>query len=244
MQELEIQDRDSAYLIADLPADERPREKLLQHGSGILSLTELLAIILKTGPRGCSTIELARQLLDTFDRDLNQLAGATPTELAAIKGIGPAKAAELRACFEIASRLKEHAAPHRPILSEPADAAEYFRDRFRGKKQEELHVVLLTPKNHVIRDHLVTVGLVDRSQVHAREVFRPAIQHAASKLLLAHNHPSGDPTPSKADIACTRELVQAGKILRIEVVDHVIVGTRTRERPREYHSLREAGHID
>ena len=232
----EINER--SYLIADLADDDKPRERLWKFGCESLSNIELLGIILRNGRPGMSTLDLARNLLRNFDNNLSKMAGASPKELTKIKGIGPAKAAELKATFALAARLAREMGPVAIKLSTPESVADYFREVYRGKKQEELRSVLLDTKNNLIKDELITVGLLDRSQVHAREVFRSAIEHSAAKLVLAHNHPSGDPTPSKADITCTRELIRAGKIIGIEVVDHIIIGKKTVDRPYDYYSMR------
>ena len=228
-----------SYLISALPLHERPRERLLAKGSDALSDVELLAIILRTGAQGKSTLDLAKQLLHRFDGNLSELAAASPAELSEIKGIGRAKAAELKATFALASRLASEFIAENKKIDSPTDAATYLRELFRGKKQEELRIVLLNTKNVVIRDELITIGLLDRSQAHAREVFRAAIQYSASKLILAHNHPSGDPAPSKKDISCTNELIAAGKIVGIEILDHIIVGTKTNRRNKDFFSFQE-----
>ena len=232
----EIKER--SYLIADLADDDKPRERLWKFGCESLSNIELLGIILRNGRPGMSTLDLARNLLHQFDNNLSKMAEASPKELTKIKGIGPAKAAELKATFALAARLARELGPVATKLSTPESVADYFREIYRGKKQEELRSVLLDTKNNLIKDDIITVGLLDRSQVHAREVFRSAIEHSAAKLVLAHNHPSGDPTPSKADITCTRELINAGKIIGIEVVDHIIIGKKTVDRPHDYYSMR------
>ena len=233
------ENKDKHYLISELPLHERPRERLLAKGADALSDIELLAIILRTGPKGKSTLDLARQLLQQFDGSLSEMASASPAELSRLKGIGRTKAAELKATFALASRLALDIITENQKVSTPNDAATYFRERFRGKRQEELRILLLNTKNIVIRDELVTVGLLDSSQVHAREVFRSAIHYSASKLILVHNHPSGDPAPSDKDVLCTQELIAAGKIVGIEVVDHIIMGTRTKDRNKDFFSFRE-----
>lgn len=237
------QRREVSYLIADLPAHERPRERLLRVGAESLSDQELLAIILRSGPAGSSTLDLARELLSLFHHSLGELAAATPTELAQVKGIGPAKASELKATFALAARLATQAGPERARVGTPEQAADYLRESFRGKKQEELRALLLDNKNGLVRDELLTVGLLDRNQAHAREVFRPAIRHGAAKLILAHNHPSGDPRPSTQDIDCTRELMQASKVVGIELVDHLVLGDRDASTGCDYYSFRENGHF-
>ena len=159
-------------LIAEMPGHERPRERLARHGVEALSDTELLAIVLRSGSRGCSVIELAREVMAAFDGDLATLAGAALSELRGIHGIGPAKATELRAAFALAQRLCSSVDRERPKIDGPLAAAELLRESLRHRRQEELHVLLLDTKHHLIRDDLVTVGLLDRSQIHAREVFR------------------------------------------------------------------------
>jgi DNA repair protein RadC len=227
------------YLISELPEHERPRERLLEKGAEALSEVELIAIILRTGPRGKSTLDLARDLLYHFNSNLTNLAAASPAALSQIKGIGKAKAAELKATFALASRLAANILKENKKISTPEDAVKYFREIFRGKNQEELRVLLLNTKNIVLREELVTIGLLDRSQAHAREVFRSAIQYSAAKIILAHNHPSGDPQPSEHDIECTKNLVTSGNIIGIEIVDHIIFGMRCQEHSKDFFSFRE-----
>lgn len=234
---------DARFLIADLPSDERPRERLQALGPEALRHAELIAILLRTGRAGRSAIDLAQDLLTLFDHDLGRLAAADFREIARVKGIGPAKATELCAAFHLAHRLAAHMTPERPSLGSPDRAADYLRPILRGKQQEELHALLLDTKNRLIKDALITLGLLDRSQAHPREVFRPAIQHAAAKLILAHNHPSGDPTPSAADRQITDTLVDAGRLIGIEVADHIVIGHRSADRPQDYYSFREHGLI-
>lgn len=230
-----------SYLIAEMPDHERPRERLLHHGPDALSDTELMAILLRTGGLGRSVLDVARELLISFEGKLARVASAAPSELQRIPGIGQAKAVELAAAFALARRLSSGIGAAHPRLESPGDVADLLREHFRGKQQEEFHVLLVDTKHTLIRDEQVTVGLLDRSQVHAREVFRRAIRESCSRIILSHNHPSGDPTPSAQDISCTKNLVSAGKIVGIEVLDHVIVGSRTDRRPRDFLSLREEG---
>ncbi len=232
------------YLISELPKNERPRERLLSCGCDALSNIELLAIILRTGPKGKSTLDLAKELLSHFKGNLVELSTASPTTLSTIRGIGKAKSAELKATFALASRMARQISLEKQKISDPEGGADFFREYFRGKKQEELHVLLLNTKNIIIHEELITKGLLDRSPIHAREIFRTAIQHSAAKMILAHNHPSGDPTPSKQDISSTKKLVQAGRIIGIEVVDHIIIGLKTAERESDFFSLCENGMMD
>ena len=193
----------SAYMIQDLPELERPRERLLNQGAEHASINDLLAILIRNGRPGRSTIDLARDLMQHFNGDLRQLAEADPAEYTAIKGIGMAKAAELKACFEIARRVSVAYYADQPLVNSPESVATFFRNKLQGKEQEELHCLLLSTKHRVIRSQMITTGLLNSSLGHPREIFRPAIRHGAACVVLAHNHPSGDPTPSRADINLT-----------------------------------------
>ncbi|OPZ25660.1 MAG: hypothetical protein BWZ02_02356 [Lentisphaerae bacterium ADurb.BinA184] len=228
-----------AHMIADMPPHERPRERLAVKGSDALKDEELIAILLRTGRAGRSALLLAQDLLARFEGRLDRVAAAGLAEIRGTPGIGPAKAVELYAAFSLARRLAAQPGDERVRLDSPATVAARLQERFRGLMQEEFHVLLLDTKNHLLRDECATVGLVDRSQVHAREVFRAAIRECCSRVLLAHNHPTGDPTPSPQDLACTRNLVAAGKVIGIEVLDHVIVGQPGPACPRGFVSLRE-----
>jgi len=142
---------------------------------------------------------------------------------------------------QIMDVFAQYVAEERPKLQAPADVAALMRPLLTGKRQEEFHVLLLDTKHRLIHDHIATVGLVDRSQIHSRSVFRAAIQHTCSRIILVHNHPSGDATPSNQDIACTRELVAAGKIVGIEILDHLVIGEKTVQKPKYWLSFREEG---
>ena len=237
-------DSDSAELpkccmIAEMPEHERPRERLALKGAAALKDEELIAILLRTGRTGRSVIHVAQDLLKRFENRLDRLASAGLAEIREVHGIGEAKAVELYAAFSLARRLATLPHDERPRLESPASVAAQLADAFHGVMQEEFHVLLLDTKNYLLRDERVTIGLVDRSQVHAREVFRSAIRESCSRILLAHNHPTGDPTPSPQDLACTRNLVAAGKIIGIDVLDHVIVGRPSATCLRGFISLRE-----
>jgi len=232
-------DSDKPYLIAEMPADERPRERLSRCGAESLSDSELLAILLRTGKTGRSVVDVARDVIGKFESNLSRLAEASITEIQQVPGIGKAKAIEIKSAFTLAKRLSNEEKTDVPRLESPHQVASLMREKFRGKQQEEFHVLLLDTKHGLLRDEVVTVGLVDRSQVHAREVFRNAIKESCSRIILCHNHPSGDPTPSEQDIQCTKNLTAAGEIIGIQVLDHVVIGQRTNQRPRDYLSLRE-----
>ena len=230
----------SGYLIADLPEHERPRERLLTHGDAALGDAELLAILLRTGTRNRSAVDLGRDLLARFAGRLAPLASASVTELATVRGVGRAKAVQIKAAFALAKRLQQAPGIEKPRIQGPDDVADLLREQCRGKPQEEFYVLQLDSRNYVLRHDCITIGLVDRTQVHAREIFRQAIKEGCSRLILAHNHPSGDPTPSPQDIECTRNLVQAGKVIGIEVMDHIVIGVSTAARPRDFLSFRES----
>lgn len=194
-----------------------------------LSDAELLALL--AGKAG------AKKLLARFG-GVAEIAAALPAEV--VEVVGERAAERVGAAFRLGSRvtaLREF----RHILDSPAAAAAYLRERWRGQMQEELRIFLLDVKNRIIREESVTMGLLDRSQAHPREVFRAAIRYGAARVLLAHNHPSGDPAPSQADLQLTRELTAAGKLIGIQVIDHVIVGTPSLDRPHDYYSFREQG---
>lgn len=212
-------------LIHEMSENERPRERLARLGASALSERELLALLLRSGPRGVSALALADEVLAHFRGRLSALASATAAELCTIRGIGPAKALELVGALELARRLAAETPERRPYVNSPMATADYMRGRFSRLDQEEFHVLLLDAKLQLLHEELVTLGLVDRSLAHAREVFRSAIRAGCSRVALCHNHPSGDPRPSPEDMRITAVLRAAGKIVDIEVVDHVIVGT-------------------
>jgi DNA repair protein RadC len=230
-----------ALLIREMAEQDRPRERLLRLGPEALKDEELLAIVIRIGRPGRSALDMARELLHRYQYNLALLAAAAPADLAKTSGIGMAKAAELKATFAIATRMAAQQLPEKTKLTTPDAAARFLREVFRGKKQEEVHVLVLDTKNRFVCAAQVTRGLLDQSALHAREVFRPAIEHGGAKLMLAHNHPSGDPTPSPQDVACTKALAEAGKLLGIELVDHLVIGLPTAGQLRDYFSFREHG---
>lgn len=225
------------YLIRELPEGERPREKLQRHGAGVLTEAELIAIFLRTGTKGRSAIDLAKDLLGRHS--LASLVSAPLEDLSQIKGIGPAKAIQLKAAFEVGRRL---ALPreHTPV-NDPATAASLVREQMRDLDREEFRVVLLNTKNNLIRVADISRGSLNASIVEPREVFKDAIAASAAGMILVHNHPSGDPTPSSEDIAITKRLVKAGELLNINVLDHIILGHRTETRLQDFTSLKELG---
>lgn len=202
---------------------DRPRERLWRLGSGALTASELLAILLGTGAAGDDALVLARRLLNRAGGTLRRLAARPPGELLQASGVGPAKAARLLAAFEVALRLDTETRPPTPRIGSPSDVLRIIGPTLRDLSVEEFHLLALDTRSRVLRDVLVTRGLLDSSLVHPREVFRAAIAEAAAGIILVHNHPSGDPTPSAEDRAVTRQLVAAGRLLDVPVHDHVIV---------------------
>ena len=220
--------------IKDLPTTERPRERLEHHGPEALSNTELLAITLRTGVGGQNVLELSNSLLAQHG-GLVGLARASFTELRATKGIGPVKVAQLKAALELGRRLLVTAPQARPQVRSPADAANLLMGEMGLLEQEHLRTLLLDTKNHVLGSPTIYVGSVNTSLIRVAEVFREAIRANCAGIIVAHNHPSGDPTPSPEDVAVTEQIVAAGKLLDIEVVDHLVIGHQ------RYVSLKERG---
>jgi DNA repair protein RadC len=209
--------------IREIPNDERPRERLLHYGADALSTAELLAILLRTGTEQRSAVGLADYLLHHFN-GLRGVAGATIEEMAQVHGIGPAKAAQIKAAIEFGRRLVAASPEERPKIRSPRDVYNLLGPTLRDERREHFVAVLLDTKGGVMRQRTVSVGDLSSSIVHPREVFAEAIRHSAASLIVAHNHPSGDPTPSPEDAAVTRRLVEAGELLGIEVLDHIVIG--------------------
>ncbi len=226
--------------IKDLPKNERPRERLAKLGADALSHAELIAILLRTGMTGFSAVQVAQQVLQKF-KSLDALSRASLEELKTVKGVGQDKAIALKAAFTLARLLVEESQGEAPLLDSPERIADHLREANRAYEVEQLQAVLLNTRRKLIRVELISHGLVDTILIHPREVFRSAIAANASALVLVHNHPSGDPTPSEADIRATRDLIRAGQLLKIEVLDHIILGRRTADNGRDYASLRELG---
>ena len=225
-------------LVRDLPADERPREKLLTAGAASLSNTELLAVLLRTGVKNDSALRVAEKVLALYkERGLAAITQMSAKELSSIKGVGMAKAATILAAVELGRRLALKAAEARTVVHGPADAASYVMPRFRFERREHFAVLLLNAKNHILALKTISVGTLTSSVVHPREVFQAAIEQSAASVILVHNHPSGDPAPSGEDLAVTRRMVEAGEIMDIPVLDHVIVGYD------KFISLKEEGMI-
>ena len=228
--------------IKDLPDAERPRERLAAHGAESLRNSELIAILLRTGTKGFSAMSVADQLLTRFGT-LDRLARATLADLRQVKGVGRDKAIALKSAFTLAHRMALEIHQETPLMDQPERVADLLREESRMYDVEHFQVLLLNTRRKLIRAEHVSQGTLDTVLVHPREVFKHAIMGNAAAVILAHNHPSGDPSPSDADIKVTRDLIRAGQLLRIEVVDHVIIGRRMEGRSKDYVSLRELGYF-
>ena len=212
-----------ALPVSALAEADRPRERLWSLGPVALTTAELLAIVLGTGGGGQDVLEVAATLLEVSEGSLRRLARRPGAELLRSPGIGPSKAGRLLAAFELGARCAREVRPPAPRIREPEDVFRLFGDRLRDLQVEEFRLLALDSQSQVLRDVLVTRGLLNSSLVHPREVFRPAIAEAAAGIIVVHNHPSGDPTPSAEDRAATKQLVSAGQLLDIPVYDHVII---------------------
>ncbi len=227
--------------IKDQPAGERPRERLAALGPGALSQAELIAILLRTGLKGASAVDIGKLLKSKYG-SLNSLARASLEELQTVKGIGPDKAVTLVAAFALARKMVEELRDEAPLLDTPEAIANLMREDNRLRKVETFQILLLNTRRRLVRVQPISQGTLDTILIHPRDVFKSAIAADAAAVVLIHNHPSGDPTPSEADIKVTRDLIRAGQLLRIEVLDHIILGSATQERTRDYVSLRDLGY--
>lgn len=212
--------------IKEWPESDRPREKLLEHGPESLSPAELLAIILRTGEAstGQSAVDHGRALMTLCENSFRTLADASVQELCTIKGIGPAKAAQIKAALEIARRFAQEELKRGDQFRSSTDIFNHYHEQLGSLKKEEFHVLLLDAKNRKIKDVRVSEGSLTSSLVHPREVFNPIIRESAAAVILIHNHPSGDPTPSQEDLHITRRLRDVGDIMGVRVLDHLIIG--------------------
>ncbi len=227
-------------LIKDLPDEERPRERLANLGADALRTSELIAILLRTGTKGMSAIHIAEQLVARYPK-LDELARAPLGDLSKTRGIGRDKAIALKSAFTLAQRMAREFRAEAPLIEGPQQVAETLREEYRQVTVESFKVLLRNSRNRLIRIETVSQGTVDTILIHPREVFRHAIAANATAVILAHNHPSGDPTPSAADLAATGDLVRAGQVLKIDVQDHVIIGARIEGQAHDYFSIRQSG---
>ncbi|MGI6392533.1 MAG: RadC family protein [Candidatus Izemoplasmatales bacterium] len=210
------------YLIKDLPKQERPRERLVKYGVSALSIQELIAIVIRTGSRSFSALDLAREIVG-LGGTLAELQDKTVTELAAIKGMGLAKAVTLLAAIELGRRVTDYHA-EREHIGSPTDVYQLLKGELTGLKQEVLYALYLDLKMNLIAAKKIYVGSLNQSLIHPREVFKYAVKHSAYQLILVHNHPSGDPAPSEEDIAITKKFIEIGELMQIRVADHIVVG--------------------
>ena len=211
-------------------------------GVDALRDAELVAILLRTGLPGRSVVQVADELVSKFGR-LNQLASASVGDLCSVKGIGKDKAVTLKAAFTLAQRMARELHGESPLMDEPEKVAGLLREEMRDYEVEHFEILLLNTRRRLIRKELVSKGTLDATVVHPRDVFKSAIAANASAVILVHNHPSGDPQPSESDVRITRDLIRAGQLLKIDVLDHVIIARRTESRERDYVSLRELGYF-
>ena len=207
--------------IKEMPLDSRPRERFLKQGAGVLSDAELMAIILRTGTINENVIDISNRLIK--EHGLDKIFDCSLEELQEIKGIGKSKAMQILAMAELSKR---HSISKKPLkkIACGKDVFDLFHDKLVDEKQEHFYIITFTTKNHILGEHLISKGILDATILEPREVFRPAIKAAASKIILIHNHPSGDPQPSDEDIEVTKKLIEAGDMIGIKVLDHVIIG--------------------
>ncbi len=221
-----------SFTVHDLPREERPRERLKRLGAEALSAQELLAVIISRGSPNKSVINIAQDLLTKFG-NINAISQATIEQLTEVDGIGPARATQIKACFELGKRKDLEPETKDTHIENPKDVVDAIRKDLKDKAKEHFKIIMLNSRNKVIGIGDISVGTLDASLVHPREVFKEAISHNSASVILVHNHPSGDPEPSDDDIKITKKLVESGKILSIEVIDHIIVGKNS------YYSFKE-----
>jgi len=226
----------TSLMIRDFPEDERPRERLIQDGPQSLSNHELLAIMLRTGSKEESVLQLANRLLTTFE-GLRLLKDASVDEMMSIKGIGSAKAVQIMAAVELGRRIHRLQYEDRYVIRSPEDAANYVMEDMRFLTQEHFVCLYLNTKNQVLHQQTIFIGSLNASIVHPREVFKEAFRRSAASFICLHNHPSGDPSPSREDIDVTKRLNECGKLIGIELLDHLIIGDQ------KFISLKEKGYV-
>lgn len=226
----------NSLMIRDFPQDERPRERFIKNGPQSLSNHELLAILLRTGTKDESVLQLSNRVLTNFE-GLRLLKAATLEEITEIKGIGQAKAIQILAAVEIGRRIANLNYTERYVIRSPEDGANYVMNDMRFLSQEHFVCLYLNTKNQVLHKQTIFIGSLNASIVHPREVFREALKRSAASIICLHNHPSGDPAPSREDIEVTKRLVECGKMLGIELLDHLIIGEN------KFVSLKEKGYV-
>ena len=226
----------SSYSIQNLPAEERPRERLHRYGAEAMATSELIAIILGSGMKGVPILQLSQSILAHFG-SIDKLAGATIEELCQIKGLGHAKALQLKAAFSLGTRLSKQAATVKYRIENPIHAYNLIKEELQNESRELFLIILQDTKGCALTHQVVSIGTLTNVLVHPREVFYPAIRHHAASIILVHNHPSGDPTPSKQDYDLTTTLIEVGKVMGIPVNDHLLIGDNC------FISMRQLGKI-
>ncbi|WOV88733.1 DNA repair protein RadC [Sporosarcina oncorhynchi] len=224
-------------MIRDVHVSDRPRERLILQGAESLSNQELIAILLRTGTKDESVLMLANRVLKSFDK-IQDLKDATVEEITAVKGIGRAKAVQILAAAEMGKRIYRKHSEGKYVIRSPEDAAAYLMTDMTSLLQEHFVVIFLNVKNEVLHKHTVFIGSLNSSIVHPREIFREAVKRSAASIIVAHNHPSGNPAPSPEDIEVTKRLVEAGSIIGIDLLDHIIIGDH------KFLSLKEKGYMN
>lgn len=222
------------YRLRDVPSEDRPRERMMTVGAEALSNAELIAIIIRTGTRTESVLNLANRIVQHCG-ELRGLLDVSLGQLQQIRGVGPAKAIELKAAIELGRRIVRSDSPHYITIRKPQDVAAMMMDELRFLKKEQFVCLFLDTKNHVIGKETLSIGTLNASLVHPREVFRAAIKAGCASIICIHNHPSGDPTPSPEDVRLTKRLVESGELVGIDVLDHLVIGDN------QFISLKEQG---
>ncbi|MDD5615028.1 MAG: DNA repair protein RadC [Candidatus Methanoperedens sp.] len=221
--------------ICDFPPEDRPQNRLLSQGPGSLSNNELLSLVINSGTVGENVLSLSQRILATYD--IQQLSAVDISQLMKIHGIKKGKAARIAACFELARRLQSFSRDSRQKANSPEDVYRLLYPHMREKKKETFIELCLDTKNQVLRQDVISIGSLSANIVHPREVFKTALLESAAHIIVVHNHPSGDPTPSREDIEITKRLLEAGKLIGVDLLDHVIIGDG------RHFSMKEAGHI-
>jgi DNA repair protein RadC len=225
----------SKIRIRDIPEEERPRERLIRNGPESLSNAELLGVILRTGSREENAVSLANQILSKYN--IKQLSLTNVSTLTQVHGVGKAKAAQIAAVFELARRLETFVEEPKRKICSPKDVYVLMYPKMREQKKEKFITLCLDTKNQVLKEEVVSIGSLNASIVHPREVFKSALMESSASVIIVHNHPSGDPSPSREDIMVTEKLVEGGKLLGIDVLDHIIIGDG------RYVSLKDEGFV-
>lgn len=230
----------TTQLIREMAPQERPRERLLRQGPDSLKTSELIAILLRTGTKGSSAVDIAEKMLSLYGHSLEALSRASINELAKVKGVGQTKAIQLKAAFTLGARLSRSAAESRTVET-PEDVYALLGEEMRLLEYESVRIISVNTKYKFLAVDEISRGTMNASVFHPREAFRHAIGRQAYAVILVHNHPSGDPTPSRADRDVTRQLKEAGSVLQIEVLDHIILGAPRPDQPQPWFSFRQQG---